>query len=141
MDRSKLHLPPARHYRKTFETARTVKRATVHASALGLCELHLNGRRVGDGWLEPGWSDYAKRGYYRSHDVTAWMKPGVNTLGAIVSEGWYAGLCGLRAAGGLRAEQDGRNFYGKTPALRAQLEIEYADGSRETVGSPMDVGR
>jgi len=93
-DRSKLFLPPARHYRKTFETARSVKRATLHASGLGLYELHLNGRRVGDAWFEPGWADYAKRGYYRSHDVTAWVRRGGNTVGAIVSDGWYAGYVG-----------------------------------------------
>ncbi len=131
-DRATLHLPPARHYRKTFETARTVKRATVHAAALGLFELHLNGRRVGDGWFEPGWSDYAKRGYYRSHDVTAWMNAGVNTLGAVVSDGWYAGYVGYGLLVGYGPNKSGRNFYGKTPALLVQLEIEYTDGSRET---------
>ena len=134
-ERQKLELPPAAHYRKEFSAAQPVRRATIYASALGLYELHLNGARVGDGYFEPGWADYAQRGYYRTHDVTALMRRGANALGAIVADGWYAGYVGYGQLVGYGPHRTGRNLYGHTPALLAQLEIEYADGTRETVGT------
>ncbi len=131
----KLHLPPARYYRKDFEAPREVKRATLYFSALGIAELQLNGRKVGDAYFESGWADYAKRAYYRTHDVTALVKPGGNRLAATVADGWYAGYVGYGLLVGRGPDKTGRNIYGKTPALLAQLEIEYADGSHETVGT------
>jgi alpha-L-rhamnosidase len=132
-DRKNLLLPPARHYRKNFTTAKPVRRATLHFSALGIAEFHLNGRRVGDAYFEPGWSDYLRRAYYRTHDVTKLVTRGGNCIGAIVAEGWYAGYVGYGLLVGYGPNKTGRNFYGKTPALLAQLEVEYADGSRETI--------
>ena len=54
-----LFLPPARQYRKEFATAKTVRRATIYSTALGIYELHLNGERVGDAYFAPGWSAFA----------------------------------------------------------------------------------
>ena len=134
-ERAKLHLPPARHYRKEFEAAREVKRATLYFSALGIAEMQLNGRKVGDAYFESGWADYAKRAYYRTHDVTSLVKQGRNSIGAIVADGWYAGYVGYGMLVGYGPGKTGRNIYGKTPALLGQLEIEYVDGSREIVGT------
>lgn len=134
-NRSTLFLPPARHYRKEFASAKTVRRATLYASALGICELHLNGQRVGDAWFEPGWADCHKRAYYRTHDVTPMVKRGANCVGAIVAEGWYSGYVGYGLLVGYGPNKAGRCFYGKTPALLAQLEMEYTDGSREVIGT------
>ncbi|MHC1769799.1 MAG: family 78 glycoside hydrolase catalytic domain [Verrucomicrobiia bacterium] len=134
-NRSTLFLPPARHYRKVFDSAKAVQRATLYASALGLCELHLNGQRIGDAWFEPGWADYRQRAYYRTHDVTSLMKRGANCVGAIVAEGWYSGYVGYGLLVGYGPNKVGRTFYGKTPALLAQLEIEYTDGSRDVIGT------
>ncbi|MBK9138772.1 MAG: family 78 glycoside hydrolase catalytic domain [Verrucomicrobia bacterium] len=133
--RDTLFLPPARHYRKGFTAARPVKRATVYAAALGLVELHLNGQRIGDAWFEPGWSDYHRRAYYRTHDVTGQVRRGENCLGAIVAEGWYAGYVGYGLLVGYGPNRAGRYFYGKTPALLVQLELEYEDGSRDIVAT------
>ena len=130
-----LVLPPARHYRKEFSAARQVSRATLYASALGLCEMHLNGHKVGDALLEPGWSDYVKRAYYRTYDVTSLVTQGRNALGAIVTDGWYAGYVGYALMCGYGPNRLGRCLYGKTPALLAQLRIDYADGSSEIVGT------
>ncbi len=132
-DRKTLYLPPARHYRKDFVNGQAVRRATLYASALGLVEFHLNGRRVGDAWFEPGWSDYHQRAYVRTHDVTGLLQAGKNRVGAIVAEGWYSGYVGYGLLVGYGPHRSGRYFYGKTPALLAQLEIEYVDGSRQTV--------
>ncbi len=133
-DRKTLHLPAPRHYRKDFVAAKPVRRAVVYASALGLYDLFCNGQRVGDAYFQPGWSDYLQRAYYRSHDVTALIRAGgPNALGAIVADGWYAGYVGYALLVGYGPNKAGRYFYGKTPAFSAQLEIDYADGTRETL--------
>lgn len=131
--RDQLFLPPARHYRKTFRADKAVTRATVYASALGIYDLHFNGRRVEDTYFAPGWSDYRERAYYRAHDVTTLVQRGENVIGAIVADGWYAGYVGYGLLVGYGPNKVGRYFYGKTPALLAQLEIEYSDGTRATV--------
>jgi alpha-L-rhamnosidase len=133
-DRKSLFLPAPRHYRKDFTAAKAIRRATVYASALGLYDLYCNGQRVGDAYFQPGWADYLQRAHYRSHDVTALLRSaGANALGAVVAEGWYSGYVGYGLLVGYGPNKAGRYFYGKTPAFLAQLEIEYADGSRETV--------
>ena len=81
----------------------------------------------------PGWTDYHQRAYYQTYDVTPLVKQGANALGAWVADGWYAGYIGFGLLTKMGTEGIGRYTYGKTPALMAQLEIEYADGSRETV--------
>ena len=128
-----LFLPPARQYRKEFAAAKTVKRATIYATALGIYELYLNGERVGDARFAPGWTDYHQRAYYNTCDVTALVKQGRNAVGAWLADGWYSGYIGCGLLWGVGTEAIGRYTYGKTPALMAQLEIEYSDGSRETV--------
>lgn len=134
-DRETLFLPPARQYRKEFAAAKAVKRATVYASALGIFELHLNGQRVGDTWFAPGWSDYRERASYRVWNVTAQLREGPNAMGAIVADGWYAGYVGHGLLFGYGPNKAGRSFYGKTPALIVQLDLEYADGTHEIVGT------
>ena len=132
-DTKRLFLPPARQYRKEFAATKPVKRATIYATALGIYELHLNGQRVGDARFAPGWTDYRQRAYYWTYDVTPLVRRGANALGAWVADGWYSGYIGFGLLTGIGTEHTGRATYGKTPAFMAQLEIEYADGSRETV--------
>jgi alpha-L-rhamnosidase len=128
-----LFLVPAYQYRKEFSAKKSVRCATIYATALGVYELHLNGQRVGDAYFAPGWSDYHQRAYYNTYDATALVKPGANALGAWVADGWYAGYIGFGLLTGIGTEKIGRYTYGKTPAWMGQLEIEYTDGSRETV--------
>ena len=132
-DPKNLFLPPAYQYRKEFSTVKTVKRATVYATSLGIHELYLNGQRIDDAWFAPGWTDYQQRAYYWTYDVTALVKNGSNAFGAWLGDGWYSGYIGFGLLTGMGTERVGRNTYGKTPALMAQLEIEYTDGSRETI--------
>ena len=132
-DTANLFLPPARQYRKEFTAAKTVKHATVYSTALGIYELYINGRRVGDARFAPGWTDYHQRAYYTTCDVTKFVKRGDNAIGAWVGDGWYSGYIGFGLLTGIGTEKVGRNTYGKTPALMAQLEIEYTDGTREIV--------
>ena len=128
-----INLPPAPYFRKEFAAKPAIKRATIYASALGLYELQLNGQRVGDLFFTPGWTDYHKRVYYNTYDVTPLIKQGeTNALGAILADGWYAGYVGFRL---FTNQPRPRNFYGGEPRLRAQLEIEYTDGTKEIVNT------
>jgi alpha-L-rhamnosidase len=132
-NRNKLFLPPAHQYRKEFSAAKKIKRATIYATALGIYDLYLNGQRVGDARFEPGWSDYHQSAYYNTYDVTALVKRGNNAISVRVADGWYSGYIGFGLLIGIGTEHSGRDTYGKTPALMAQLEIEYTDGSREII--------
>lgn len=108
-DTTNLFLPPARMYRKGFVAPRTVKRATIYATALGIYELYLNGQRVGDARFAPGWTDYHQRAYYNTYDVTALVKRGDNAFGAWVADGWYSGYLGFGLLTGTGTEKLGRN--------------------------------
>lgn len=119
-------LGPAPLLRKTFDLAKPVYRATLFSTAHGVYEMRLNGARVGDGLLAPGWTDYDARLPYQAHDVTALVRRGANALGAMLGDGWYSGYVGF----GRR-----RDHYGRTPALRAQLDVEFTDGTRQIIGS------
>jgi len=107
---------------------RKVARARLYATALGLYEAHLNGSRVGRDELAPGWTDYRTRVQYRTYDVTTLLRPGTNAVGAYLAPGWYAGNVGMFGPG----------QYGQVPALLAQLEVEYADGTSERITSGAD---
>ncbi|MDW6058438.1 alpha-L-rhamnosidase N-terminal domain-containing protein [Streptomyces sp. FXJ1.4098] len=93
-------------------------------------EAELNGVRIGDHVLAPGWTSYAHRLRYQTFDVTDLLREGANAVGALVGEGWYAGRIGFN--GGRRA------IWGEQTSLLAQLEIAYADGTRETVATDPD---
>jgi alpha-L-rhamnosidase len=132
-DETELFLPAAHQYRKEFTAPKEILHATIYSTALGVYELYLNGQRVGDAYFAPGWCDYRQRAYYTVCDVTELIKKGPNALGAWVADGWYAGYVGFGLLTGLGTEHIGRYTYGKTPSFMAQLELEYADGSRETI--------
>jgi len=111
------------YLRKDFALGKTIAKARVYATALGLYELHLNGQRVGDHVFAPDWTDYSKRVRYQVYDVTSLVKQGANTLGGFVGNGWY---CGHIGNGGFQA-------WGSVPALFAQLEVTYTDGTVDTI--------
>jgi len=120
------YMSPAPFLRKAFTVAKPVRRATLYSTALGVYELHLNGARVGRDQLTPGWTEFRSRVQYQTYDVTAQVRPGANALGAILGDGWYASVLSYSGQ---------RYFYGGYPRLLAQLEIEYSDGTRETIAS------
>jgi alpha-L-rhamnosidase len=119
---------PAPYLRRRLELDRPVRRAMLYATARGVYELHVNGERVGDAVLAPGWTDYRKRIEYAAHDVTELVREGANVLSAILGDGWYSGFVGFdRKRAGAR--------YGTHPELLCELHLEYADGAREVVAS------
>jgi len=112
--------------RKRFDVARPAARARLAVTALGVCEVRLNGAKVGDTHLLPGWTDYRKRVYVHEFDVTAQVVPGENVLGATLAPGWFAGHYG--------PFQD-KGYYGHDAWFACELVLEYADGTVETVCS------
>jgi len=113
--------------RHTFDASRPVKSVRLYATALGAYELFLNGKRVGDDVLAPGWTDYRERVVYQTYDVTDLIARGENTIGALLAPGWYETP--------LEWFQQPNNYGDTPPTLRAQLRIEYADGSVEWVAT------
>lgn len=115
---------PATQLRHGFRlTDKPIARARLYATALGHYEAHLNGQRVGKDLFAPGWTDYRTRVQYQTYEVTALVRRGANALGAHLALGWYGGNLGMF----------GPHHYGERPALLAQLEVTYQDGTRERV--------
>ncbi len=114
------------YLRRTFAIGDSIRSARLYVTALGLYEIQLNGAIVGDARLAPGWTDYRKRVHYHTYDVTDLLDERTNVIGAIVGPGWFSGRAGLFGA---------QAFYGDSPALLAQLEVVYADGTRDLVAS------
>lgn len=113
--------------RKEFDVSGEVASARLYVTALGVYEVELNGHRVGDEVLAPGWTSYHHRLAYRTFDVTDLLTPGRNAVGAWLGDGWYRGQLGWG--------EGNRNRYGDRVALLAQLEIRYADGRSDVVGT------
>ncbi|SDG70444.1 alpha-L-rhamnosidase [Lentzea fradiae] len=109
---------PAAYFRRAFTVDEAPRRATVHVTAIGLVEAHLNGARVGDDVLTPGWTAYRHRLAVSSYDVTGQIASGANVIGAIIGEGWAIGRIGYEGR---------RNHYADRPGLFLQLELEYDD--------------
>jgi alpha-L-rhamnosidase len=116
---------PAPLLRKDFVASRPIRKARLNVSGLGYYELHLNGAKVGDQVLDPGWTSYAKRVLYSTYDVTTLIQQGGNALGVILGNGWYNPLP-LRMWGHLNLRE---HLTVGRPRVILQLNIEYADGT------------
>lgn len=120
------HLPGAKYLRKNFTINKPINRATVYATALGLYELHINGKKAGRDHFTPGWTDYNKRIYYNTYDVTGFLGKGENVIGSLLGDGWYCGYTGHACK---------REYYGVNSRFLTQLHIEFDDGSEQIVSS------
>lgn len=116
----------ATHLRGHFFCPGPVRSARLYATALGVYEPWINGSRVGDVRLAPGWTDPSQRILYQAYDVTEHVQVGENVLGLWVGDGWYASEFSTRS----------RFPFGAAPCrVRAQLELDYVDGSKQIVGT------
>jgi alpha-L-rhamnosidase len=120
------HPAPSPYFRKGFEVHGEIRSARLYITALGLYEARINGQRVGDALLTPGWTSYDHRISYQTFDVTQQLRPGANALGAVLGSGWYRGALTWESK---------RNIFGDQLALLAQLRIVYADGREEIIGT------
>jgi alpha-L-rhamnosidase len=116
--------------RHTFDVSAPIRSARLYSTALGAYEMFLNGKRVSEDILAPGWTDYRQRVVYQTYDVTGQLVSGKNAIGALLAPGWYATP--------LEWLQQPNNYGATPPALRAQLRIEHMDGSVEWVTTGTD---
>jgi alpha-L-rhamnosidase len=119
-----LRYSPSPHFRKEFKVEKKIASARAYVTSHGFYELHLNGKKVGDQVLTPGWTSYSKRLQYQVYDVTAMLQAGNNAIGAVLGDGWYRGTL-----------PRGWANFGKRLGLLFQLNILYTDGSEMIVSS------
>ncbi|KAI1505911.1 extracellular glycosyl hydrolase family 78 protein [Biscogniauxia marginata] len=112
-------------FRKEFSVADSISSARLYITAYGLYEAHINGDRVGDVVLSPGWQSYNYRHVYDTYDVTSLLQKGGNAIGIQVGEGWYAGRLGYNGGA--------RNIYGDTLGALALLVLTREDGTKHIV--------
>ncbi len=115
----------ARYFRKEFKADKPVQQATASIIGLGLYELYLNGQRVGEQVLAPGPTDYTQGVKYNTYDVTALLRSGANAVGAVLGNGRFYAM-----------RQHYKPYKIKTfgyPKLLMQLDVTYADGTREVI--------
>ena len=117
---------PARYLRHDFSVDKDVLHATAYVCGLGLFELRLNGNKVGDHLLDPGLTQYDKRALYVTFDVTNQLRGGSNTLGVTLGNGRYYAM---------RTKVPFAMHDFGFPKLRLQLELEFRDGTRQTLSS------
>jgi len=122
---------PAPLFRKEFLASKDIKRARLYITGLGYYEASLNGKRIGDHVLDPGWTNYNKRILYSTFDITGYIQKGKNCIGVMPGNGWYNPLP-LRMWGRLNLREHlpiGR------PCFISQLHIEYSDGSHQIIST------
>ena len=122
---------PAPMLRREFKAKSEVIRARAYIAAAGYYELRINGEKVGDHVLDPGWTAYDKRTYYAAYDVAGAINSGQNAVGIILGNGWrnplplrfwgHINICAALPIG--------------LPCALLRVDVEYADGTRETWNS------
>jgi alpha-L-rhamnosidase len=117
---------PAFLLRKEFELKDGIESARIYATGVGLYELYLNGKRVGNELLAPGWTSYHNRLQYQTYDITTQMQTSSNAIGVMLADGWYKGNL---------AWEGKRNFYGEKRGVLLQLNVRYLDGTEEVIGT------
>lgn len=114
---------PAAYLRRSVSISKTVRRARLYVTALGNYTMFLNGTRVGGDVLTPGYTDFRKRVLYQTYDVTTQIVQATNVIAALLGDGWY----------GSPLTWVGAYFFTPPDRLFAQLELDYADGSHDTI--------
>jgi alpha-L-rhamnosidase len=126
MEKDTLEYAPSPHFRKDFPVGKSIASARIYVTSHGYYELHLNGKKVGDQVLTPGWTSYGKRLQYQVYDVTDMLLKGNNAIGAVLGDGWYRGTLGW---------ENNWAIYGKRLGLLMQLKITFTDGSESLIVS------
>ncbi len=117
---------PSPLFRKEFASNKKIASATAYITAHGIYEAMINGHRVGEAYLTPGWTSYKTRLQYQTFDVTGLLQNGNNAVGVTLGNGWYRGIIGF---------SNSINVYGKDIALLFQLDVVYSDGTTQTIVS------
>jgi alpha-L-rhamnosidase len=107
--------------RGKFTAGQNITSARLYASARGLYEVSINGKKAGDQFLAPGWTDYNTRIQAQTYDITGLVQAGDNVIGAALADGWYRGSVGINWT----------QVYGTQLSFIAKVRITYADGSTQ----------
>lgn len=118
---------PVEILRRSFQVDKPAKSVRLYATALGAYQFHVNGKKIGDQILAPGWMDFRQHVAYQVYDVTDDIRQGKNAIAALLAPGWYTTP--------LMWFAQGFNYGTTPPALKAQVRIEHADGSVEWIVS------
>lgn len=108
-----------------FKTPKAIKSARLYASACGVYEAKINGKKVGDIFMAPGWTSYHHRMLYQTYDITNLLRAD-NRIEVALGNGWYKGELGFNPM---------PNTYGDRTALMAMIRIEYEDGDTIFIGT------
>lgn len=111
------------YFKTDFSSSKKIKRAYLHISAQGMYEAYLNGEKVGNAFLTPGWTAYNERIQYQTFEVSQQLKS-QNALGVVLGSGWHRGYL---------AWSNNKNSYGDDVSFIAQLMIEYEDGTSQSI--------
>lgn len=116
--------PPVSLLRKEFEVKAGFLSARLYISSLGMYEARINGKRVGDQVLTPGFTDMERRRQYQTYDVTQLLMPGKNAIGVSLADGWARGRLGFSGK---------RNQFSTEIALWAQMVLTYPKGEKAVI--------
>lgn len=112
-------------FRKDFTIEKDIKRARAYVTGLGYYELRLNGQKIGDKVLDPGWTDYNKRILYSTQDITENLNEGKNAVGIMLGNGRYA-----PDEKSVKKSANSLKVFGGKPIALLQINIEFRDGSK-----------
>jgi alpha-L-rhamnosidase len=115
----------ARYFRKEFQSNKQIKSATASIVGLGLYELYINGKKVGNDVLTPAPTDYTKNVKYNTYDITDYLKTGKNAVGTILGNGRFFAM-----------RQHEKPYKIKTfgfPKMLMNIHIVYTDGTTATI--------
>ena len=115
---------PSPYFRKAFSLSKKVQSAYAYITCHGMYEAQLNGKRIGNAYLTPGWTSYNKRLQYQVYDVSDLLSEGNNAVGVTLGNGWYRGIIGFT---------NNKDYFGKDIALLMQVDVTYTDGTKESV--------
>ncbi len=122
---------PAPIFRKEFAIVKKIEKATLYVTGIGYYEAYLNGNRIGNHLLDPGWTDYSKRVLYSTYDVTSFLHSGANAMGILLGNGWYDPLP-LLMWGRINIR---KGLTVGNPTFIVQMNIQYSDGSVSQINS------
>ena len=130
-DSRDVNIKPAPHFRKEFQANRKIKSARAYIAAAGLYEFYVNGKQIGDRFLDPIYTRFDRRILYVTYDVTSMLSVGNNALGVILGNGWY------------NHQSTAVWFFHEAPwrgrpAFCMDLRIEYENGETEIIKTGAD---
>lgn len=113
--------------RREFNLAKKVQSAKLYVAARGIYEINLNGKRVGEDFFAPGFTQYNNTQLYQAYDVTNMLQKGANAIGIQLAEGWWSGA--------ITFQGQNWNYYGDRQSVLLKLVVNYKGGSQEIITS------